>query len=268
VSNSPKRIQGLFLVLDRRVDEGLENWSNELLKRDMPAVILLDDYTIEHNAALVQRISRDHVDIGCCYNENPFWDTDYDTQNEIMSRIAETYRACTQSPLRIFASKFFAYTEDTLKIAYKLGIQYIPVRGTQGVKSVVYQPAEYSVKIISVSNVPSTKMGTGSLCDISLWSRTETPQSFRDILEHIHEGKIVLVAQTNLSGVKLNWWNVYQDYFESDGVDWQTIDEFTTDTMVLPFKNIPVNTSVDYRNPQPLVPLENEPDLPHEEGKT
>jgi len=90
-------------------------------------------------------------------------------------------------------------------------------------------------------------------------------KSFRDILDNIHEGKIVLVAQTNLSGVKLNWWNVYQDYFESDIVDWQTIDEFTTDTMTLPIENIPVNTSVDYRSPQPLIPLENEPDLFHEE---
>ncbi len=264
MNSSPKRIQGLFLVLDRRVDEGLENWRNELLKRDMPAVILLDDSTIDNNTELVQRISRDHFDIGCCYNERPFWDTDYDTQNEIMSRIAETYQSCTQSPLRIFSSKFFAYTEDTLKIANKLGIQYIPARGTQGVKSVVYQPEEYSVKIISVSNVPSKKMGTGSLCDISLWSRTETPQSFQGILEQIHEEKIVLVAQTSLSGVKLNWWNVYQDYFESNSVDWQTLDEFTTDTMVLPVTKIPVNTSVDYRNPQPLIPLENETDLPHE----
>jgi hypothetical protein len=266
MSGLPKRIQGLFLVLDRRVDEGLENWRNELLKRDMPAVILLDDYTIDNNTELVQRISRDHFDIGCCYNESPFWDKNYDTQNEIMSRIADTYQSCTQSPLRIFGSKFFAYTEDTLKIADKLGIQYIPARGTHGVKSVVYQPEEYTVKIISVSNVPSKKMGTGSLCDISLWSRTETPKSFRDILEHIHEGKIVLVAQTSLSGVKLNWWNVYQDYFESNRVTWQTIDEFTTDTIVSPVKKIPVNTSVDYRNPQPLVPLEKEPDLPREEA--
>jgi hypothetical protein len=266
VSSLPKRIQGLLLVLDRRVDEGLENWRNELLKRDMPAVILLDDYTIENKAELTQRISQDHFDIGCCYNENHFWDKDYDTQNEIMSRIADTYRSCTQKPLRLFGSKFFAYTEDTLKIADKLGIQYIPARGTHGVKSVVYQPEEYSVKIISVSNVPSKKMGTGSLCDISLWSRTESPQSFRDMLEHIHEGKIVLVAQTSLSGVKLNWWNVYQDYFESNRVGWQTLDEFTTDTMVFPVKEIPINTRVDYRNPQPLVPLEHEPDLPHEGG--
>jgi peptidoglycan/xylan/chitin deacetylase (PgdA/CDA1 family) len=267
MSGSPKRIQGLFLVLDRRVDEGLENWRNELLKRDMPAVILLDDYTIDNKTELVHRISRDHFDIGCCYNERPFWDEDYDTQNDIMSRMAETYQSCTQSPLRIFASKFFAYTEDTLKIADKLGIQYIPARGTQGVQSVVYQPEEYSVKIISVSNVPSKKMGTGSLCDISLWSRTETPQSFRDILGNIHEEKIILVAQTNLSGVKLNWWNVYQDYFKSNSVDWQTLDEFTTDSMALPVKKIPVNTSVDYRDPQPLIPLEHEPDLSHEGGK-
>jgi peptidoglycan/xylan/chitin deacetylase (PgdA/CDA1 family) len=267
MSGSPKRIQGLFVVLDRSVDEGLENWRNELLKRDMPAVILLDDSTIEHNAALVQRISVDHFDIGCCYNESPFWDEDYETQNEIMSRIADRYQLCTQRPLRLFASKYFAYNEDSLKIADKLGIQYIPARGTHGVKSVVYQPEEYAVKIISLSNVPSKKMGTGSLCDISLWSRTETPKSFRDILEHIHEEKIVLVAQTNLSGVKLNWWNVYQDYFESNRVDWQTLDGFTTDTMVLPVKKIPVNTKVDYRTPQPLIPLENEPDLPHEGGK-
>jgi hypothetical protein len=263
MSDSLKRIKGLFVVIDRRNYEGLKNWRNEMTKRDIPAVILLDDYTIENNAELIQSISQDRFDVGCCYNESPFWDMDYDAQHEIMSRIMDTYQLCAKKSLRLFGSKYFAYNENSLKIADKLGIPYIPARGTAGAKAVIYQPKEYKVKLISISNVPSKKMGTGSLCDISLWSRTETPDSFRNILENINEEKIVLVAQTNLSGVKMNWWNVYQDYFENTRVIWQTIEDFTAATTVLPAKKIPVNTRADYREPKPLVPLEDEPDLPH-----
>jgi len=67
------------------------------------------------------------------------------------------------------------YDEVTLRVTDKLGVKYILARGTAGAKAVVYKAKEYT-KILSVSNVPSEEMGTGSLCDESLWCRGVTPE--------------------------------------------------------------------------------------------
>lgn len=73
-----------------------------------------------------------------------------------MNRITKKIRLCTENPLRLFGSKYFAYNESTLQIAEKLGIDYIPARRSAG------------AKFVSVSNVLSKELGTGSLCDESL----------------------------------------------------------------------------------------------------
>ena len=60
----------------------------------------------------------------------PFWDVGYDEQREIMIKTKEGIEACTGKKMRIFSSKYFAYTEDTIKIAEELGIEYVFARGT------------------------------------------------------------------------------------------------------------------------------------------
>lgn len=74
-----------------------------------------------------------------------------------------------------------------------------------------------------------------------------------------------MVAQTHLSGVKLHWWDVYQDFFNTHTVNWKSLDEFAANPIVLPNAQIPVNTEVKYVTPQPNVPLEQELDYPFEE---
>jgi hypothetical protein len=262
MSRRLNRMEGLFFILDRKNEQGLAHWSEELRKRGIPGVILLDEYTVDNHRYLVRNISKQGFDIGLIFNEGPFWDDNYDAQFEIMNRITEKVRLCIENPLRLFGSKYFAYNESTLQIAEKLGIEYIPARGTTGAKAMVYKPEEYKTTLISVSNVPSKELGTGSLCDESLRSRSETPEGFRDILFNINEERIVLVAQTHLSGVKLKWWNVYQEYFRSDTVLWQSLDDFAADPLVLPLAQIPINTRADYREPKPRIPLEEETDFP------
>jgi len=262
MSRAMNRMKGLFFVLDRKNERGLARWVEELEKRGIPGVILLDEYTVDNFPNLIRNISKQRFEIGGIFNEGPFWDENEDFQFEIMNRITDKVRLCTGKPLRLFGSKYFAYNDNTLKIAENLGIEYVPARGTAGAKAVVYKPEEFKITIISVSNVPSKELGTGSLCDESLRCRSETPEGFRDILFNITEDKIVLVAQTHLSGVKLNWWNVYQQYFERDTVIWQSLDDFATDPLVLPITQIPINTRADYREPKPRIPLEDEADFP------
>ena len=72
----------------------------------------------------------------------------------------------------------------------------------------------------------------------------------------------MLVAQTHLSGVKLRWWNVYQEFFNTGKVNWKTLDEFSTEPIVMPVAQIPINTTMDYAVPKPLIPLEQEEDYP------
>ena len=72
-----------------------------------------------------------------------------------------------------------------------------------------------------MSNVPSKKLGTGSLCDISLKNRNEKPSYFRDILFNMDVDKFILVAQTHVSGLEDDWWDIYMEFFDSGLVQWK-----------------------------------------------
>jgi len=256
------RTKGLFLIIDRKNEKGLTHWIDELETRKIPAVLLIDEYLADEHPDLIKEISQKGFEICCSYNDSPFWDESYDSQMEIMTRIKDKWQSRLGESLRVFGSKYFAYTEDTLKIADQIGVKYIFARGTTGVRSVVYQPKEYQAKIVSVSNVPSKALGTGSLCDESLRCRNATPQDLQDILFNTKEDRISVVAQTHLSGVKLNWWNAYQSFLNANRVDWLPLNDFVADPIVLPNMEIPLNTRADYRIPMPKVPLEAEPDFP------
>jgi len=259
------QIEGMFLIIERRNVKGLKHWANELERRRIPAIIKIYADMIDKNRSLVKNLSDRGFEIGGGYDGEPFWNKSYQHQYEEMSRIKDVIQACTDKPMRIFGSRYFAYDETTLKVADKLGVEYLLARGTAGARAVIYKAEEYNARIISVSNVPSKEMGTGSLCDESLWSRGETPDDFRKILFNLKEDRIILVAQTHLSGVKLHWWNVYQDFLNANVVAWRPLDKFASNPIVLPNAQIPVNTEVKYVTPKPKIPLEQEPEYPFEE---
>jgi len=253
------KIEGMFLLLDRRDMVGLNHWADELERRGIPALIQVDGYTIENNRDIVTDLSKRGFEIGCAFNERPLWNEPYAAQYAILKNMRDRIQPCLARPVRVFSTKFFAYDEVTLKVADALGAEYVLGRGTAGTGAVVYKPKEYKTKIVSVSSVPYKEMGTGSLCDESLWARGVTPVDFKDILFNLREQKIILVAQTHLSGVKLRWWNVYQDFLNAGTVLWRSLDRFSDDAVVLPNGQIPVNTEVKYTAPQPNIPLEEEP---------
>jgi hypothetical protein len=258
-------IRGIFLILDRRNPQGLKRWGDELEERQLPAIIQVDECMVDNNPSLIKGLSDKGFDIGGAYNERPFWNESYGFQYEEMSRIKDKVQSCIDKPMRIFHSKYFAYDEVTLRIADKLAIEYILARGATGAEAVVYKPQEYNIKILSVSNVPSKDMGTGSLCDESLWSRGVTADGFMEMLFSLKAERIILVAQTHLSGRKLHWGNVYKVFLNANVVTWESLDEFSASPLLLPNKEIPVNTEVEYVTPKPKVPLEQEPAYPFED---
>jgi hypothetical protein len=127
-----RRPNGLFLVIDRKNEKGLIRWVDELESRKIPAVILLDEYMVDAHSSLVKNIAQRGFEICCSYSDAPFWDESHESQLEIMTRIRDKWRTRLDIDLNVFGSKYFAYTEDTLKIADALGVKYILARGTAG----------------------------------------------------------------------------------------------------------------------------------------
>ena len=87
-----------------------------------------------------------------------------------MKEAKEAVECITNKPMRVFASRYFAYDENTVKPQKFRHRLYSGSRHSRR-KAVVYKPEGYNVKIVSVSNVPFEEMGRGSLCDYSLWAR-------------------------------------------------------------------------------------------------
>lgn len=257
--NKPVPTKGMFVLIEHGEARGLRHWGDELEKRGIPAIIVVNEGMIDSNCNLIKELSDRGFEIGGHCGRGPFWNEPYDYQYEEMSRIKNKLEACLGRPIRLVNSANFAYDENTLKVADRLGVGYVLARGTAGAKAVVYKPDEYDVKVISVSNVPSKEMGTGSLCDYSLWARGESPDDFRNILFSLKENTIVLVSHTHLGGAKLRWWNVYRDFLDANMVAWKPLDEFAADLIMLPNTQIPVNTEVKYRIPKPKLALEQEP---------
>jgi peptidoglycan/xylan/chitin deacetylase (PgdA/CDA1 family) len=256
------QIEGMFLIIDHGNVKGLNHWTDEFERRGMPAVIQTNEQMVTEHGDIIRNLSKKGFEICGAYNEKPFWNEPYRFQYEVMSRIKDKVETCTGKSMRIFGSKYSAYDEMTLRVAHELGIPYVFARGAAGARAVVYKPKEYNVILVSVSNVPSKHLGTGSLCDQSLWSRGAAPDDLRQILFNLKEDRIVLVAQTHLSGVKLYWWNIYQDFLDAHRVVWRSLDEFVSHPMILPNTEIPINTEVQYLIAQPKIPLEQEPDYP------
>lgn len=262
--DNKKQTEGMLLITDRRNAGGLQHWLSELTVRNLPACVSVEKATADQAGNMVKDISARGFEVCGGYNDRPFWNEPYRFQHEEMRALKDSIESRTGKPMLVFGSKYFAYDENTLKAAESLGVKYIFARGPAGAKAVVYKPEEYDVRILAVSNVPASlpEMGTGSLCDHSLWCRGESPGSFKDILFSIKEDKIIIVAQTHLSGVKLHWWNAYRDLLDANIIHWNSLEDFACDPEVLPNSQIPINTEVKYTEPRPRIPLEKEPEYP------
>jgi hypothetical protein len=254
--------KGLMLMIEFEDTVGLNNFVYQMNERDIPGLLVVNASYVEENCDFVKGLQQYNIEIAGIAPEEPFWDQEYDVQYERIEKTKNRIEACIGKPIRVIGSRYFAYDENTLKVADALGIPYVLARGTTGSKAMVYQPEEYKAKILSISNVDSPRWGTGSLCDYSYWSRGGNPQDFKEEVYKAFENfdKVTPVSHTYMGGAKERWNEVYVDMFDNLDVDWVTLDEFEEVDVYASIKDIPVNREVD-TIPTPEIPLDQESEV-------
>ncbi|MCW5713720.1 MAG: hypothetical protein KIT43_04300 [Bauldia sp.] len=261
-------INGLIMLIEFEHIEGVRHWETQLGYRGFTALVQVQHNVLaQYPEDFARMANAGHVIAGI-HSETAFWGVPYEEQLLRMRIAKSTVEAVTGQPMRVFGSRYFAYDDNTLRAADALGIEFVLGRGTAGERAVVYDPIEYEARVISVSNVPFAEMGTGSLCDYSLWARGASHEDFAVVLDRVlhelHPSDMILVSHAYLGGAKLDWWRVYEDVLDSPDVSWRSFDQWLAalDTVTLPVAEIPVNMEVLYEVPQPAIPLEEMRNVP------
>jgi hypothetical protein len=252
---------GLIMLLEFEGIEGLRHWERELDKRGLTALVQAQPNVMAKYPADFARMAAKGYPIAGIDAENPFWDMPYGQQLALMRQAKEAVEKITHKPMRVFGSRYFAYDENTLKAADALGVDYVLGRGTAGALATIYAPREYKAKIISVSNVPFGEMGTGSLCDYSLWARGSTAKEFAAMLDKViatPPADLILVSHAYLGGTREGWWQAYEHALAQPQVKWRPFEPWVSAVKVnaMPLADIPVNREVKYDTPRPAVPLD------------
>jgi hypothetical protein len=266
------RTNGLIMLLEFERIRGVRHWEAELDRRGLTALVQAQyDVLAKYPADFARMAGKGYVVAGI-FSEKAFWDVPYEEQLARMREVKAEVEKITHKPMRVFGSRYFAYDENTLRAADALGVDYVLARGTAAERAIIYAPREYKAKIISVSNVPFKEMGTGSLCDYSLWARGSSDRDFAEVVDKVLAGRpsdLILVSHAYLGGTKLKWWQTYEKALASEHVTWRGFDDWVRAVKVVsaPNAEIPVNREVKYEEPKPAVPfwlLEDIPNLPPE----
>jgi hypothetical protein len=252
---------GLIMLLEFEQIEGLRHWERELDQRVLTALVEAQYDIMRKYPQDFVRLAAKGYSVAGNDAEKPFWDMPYDQQLARMRQAKKTVETITHKPMRVFGSRYFAYDENTLKAADVLGVEYVLGRGTAGALAMIYAPREYKTKIISVSNVPFGDMGTGSLCDYSLWARGSTAKDFAAMLDKViasRQSDLILVSHAYIGGTYEGWWQAYESALASPKIKWRPFEEWLHEVKVsaMPIADIPVNREVKYDTPRPAVPLD------------
>jgi hypothetical protein len=269
----PQKINGMIMLIEFEKIEGVLQWEKELDSRSLNALVKVQDNVLKEYPDVFKRLSDKGYEIAGGYDIAPFWDMSYEEQYKYLKEAQDLIKEITGKEMRVFGSRYFAYDENTLKAADALGIPYILARGTQDVKAAIYSPNEYNVKIISVSNIVFEDMGSGSLCDYSLWARGAAPEEFDKVVEASiakNPPNMILVSHAYLGGTRLEWWNAYKKALNSDKIIWKKFNEWISSVPVikLPNAEIPINKEVKYVAPKPVTPIEDFEAIPGLEEET
>ena len=275
ISKSPKstsiigsKINTMLMLIEFERIEGIEQWEKELYSRGLTALVKVQDNVLEENPTVFKRLANKGYEIAGGYDKAPFWDMSYDEQYKYLKESKDLVEKITGKKMRVFGSRYFAYDETTLKAADALGIEYILGRGVNDVEAIVYQPKEYKVRVISVTNVDvGEPMGRGSLCDYSLWSRGADAIEFGQILDDSILKKptnMILVSHAYLGGTRLEWWAEYERVLSSDKIVWNNFDNWLKNQKIITLANaeIPMNKDVKYVQPKPAKPMEDYKPIP------
>ena len=252
---------GLIMLLEFEKIEGIRHWERELNQRSLTALVQAQFNVLDKYPADFKRLAGEGYVIAGVYAEKAFWDVPYDEQLARMREAKQAVERITGKPMRVFGSRYFAYDENTLRAADALGIEFVLGRGTAGALATIYAPREYKAKIISVSNVPFAEMGTGSLCDYSLWARGSNGKEFGEVVDKVLASglsDLILVSHAYIGGMYKDWWRVYEDALARKEIAWRSFDPWVASVKVAvqPLAEIPVNREVKYDTPKPSVPLQ------------
>ena len=261
------RINGLIMLIEFEGIDGVRHWERELNRRGLAALVQAQENVLKQWPDDFRRLASEGYVISGLYAETAFWDVPYADQFRLMREVKQAVESETGRTMRVFGSRYFAYDANTLKAADALGIEYVLGRGTAGERAVIYAPREYRAKVISVSNVPFKEMGSGSLCDYSLWARGSTAEDFASVVDRVIAKRptdLILVSHSYLGGTKIKWWRTYEAALARTEVAWRGFDEWVRAVKVvnLAYADIPVNREVKYVAPRPAVPLEQLEDIP------
>lgn len=268
------KINALMMLIEFERIEGILQWEKELDSRGLTALVKVQDNILEEYPEVFKRLADKGYEIAGGYDQAPFWDMSYEEQYGYLKEAKDLVENITGKKMRVFGARYFSYDETTLKAASDLGIDYILGRGVNDVEANIYQPLEYSAKVISVTNVDvGEPMGRGSLCDYSLWARGAGADDFGQILDESIAKKpsdLILVSHSYLGGTRIEWWTEYERALNSPKINWRGFSEWLEkqENIELPNAEIPRNTEVKYGKPAPEKAMEDYDPIPGlEEGR-
>ena len=252
----------MMMLIEFEKIDGVLQWEKELDQRNLTALVKVQDNVLTENPAVFKRLADKGYEIAGGYDKAAFWDMSYDEQYQYLQEAKTLIEKTTGKPMKVFGSRYFAYDENTLKAADALNIEYILGRGVNDVEATIYQPEEYKVKVISVTNVDvGEPMGRGSLCDYSLWARGANATEFGKILDESiakNPKNMIVVSHAYLGGTRLEWWQQYQRILVTEKLEWHGFDEWLKNQEMITLSNqeIPLNKEVNYTTPNPEKPME------------
>lgn len=245
IKTNPK---AMMLLIEFGQTDGLVNIVNDMKERGVHGILLVNGDFIEENAVVIKEILKTGViEMATSYDPEPFWDMPYEKQYQIITDMLDKSEKYLGVRPRIISSRYMASDETTVKIADELGIEYITARGTTELATTVYQPKEYNVKIISVSNIDVPEFKYGSFCDYSFYERNGTPEDMeREYRRAITEEKFIGTSHTYIGGYKERWNSMWHNFWDNYEVDWVDLDTLGTVDKVMPMWQIPINKNAPY----------------------
>ncbi len=260
---SKRKTRGIVMLIEYQDTVGLVNFVNELHSRGIHSLLSASPDFVEENCEVIRKLTDYGMEIVSQNPSGSFWDMPYNEQYEAIKDAKERIEACTDKPLRVVSSRYFASDENTVKVAEKMGVPYVLARGTTGTEAIVFQPEEYNVRILSVSNIPSIEFKYGSLCDYSYWVREGKPQDMmKELQASFSNKKVTPATHTNIGGLKKQWNDMWLEFFDTADIAWQDLDSFAESDITMPMWRIPQNKNAPYTpTKKPLIPYEEEEDV-------
>ncbi|MBN1331915.1 hypothetical protein JW978_03455 [Candidatus Dojkabacteria bacterium] len=257
--------KAMMVLIEFQDTEGLVNMVNDMKQRDIYGLLMVTPDFVEENLEDVQKVvAAGNVEIVPSYVQAPLWDISYEDQHEIISDMVDRIEAALDVDVRIISSRYMASDENTVKAAEDLGIEYVMARGTTDLAMTVYQPEEYNVKILSVSNIDTVEYKYGSLCDYSYYERGGSPDDMlRDLERAAQEDKFFGVSHTYIGGQKARWNDMWHSFWDNNDIDWTDLDGISEADKNMPMWQIPVNKNAPYtpEKIRPAIPYDEEEDV-------